>query len=317
MEPEQPWAMHCVPVAYSWQAPLPSQKPLVPQLAAPASVHWFSGSEPAGTTLQVPTEPVSAHDRQVPVHAVWQHTPCEQLPELQSVLAVHMAPLDSSPQVMFMHVAGEVQSALTVHVVLHTPPVAAQANGVHSDGVTVLHVPAPSQVRVAVKVEPTQVEAAQVVPLAYSWQAPFPSQRPFVPQLEAPMLVHWLVGFGLPPAGTLMHVPGVSAHDMQVPVQLELQHTPCWQNPDAHSVRLAQARPSGFFVHVPPLQTLGATQSASTVQLTLHTLLVVSQTKAPHDDVLAARHIPLPSQVRAAVNVDPVQLLGVHCVLLT
>jgi hypothetical protein len=44
-----------------------------------------------------------------------------------------------------------------------------------------------------------------------------------------------------------------------------------------HSVPAAQALPSGFFEQVPPLQTLGETQSPSAVQLVLQTFIVVSQ----------------------------------------
>jgi len=39
VEVVQVCAMHWVPLAYFWQAPLPSQKPLVPQEGASASVH--------------------------------------------------------------------------------------------------------------------------------------------------------------------------------------------------------------------------------------------------------------------------------------
>ena len=65
-------AAHWVPAAYFWQAPAPLQKPLLPQLAAPASVHWLSGSWPAGTLVQVPMLLGSAHDWQAPVQAVLQ-----------------------------------------------------------------------------------------------------------------------------------------------------------------------------------------------------------------------------------------------------
>jgi hypothetical protein len=271
--------------------------------------------------LQVPSDPVSAHERQVPVHAVWQHTDCEQLPELQSVLAVHVDPLGRRPHVPFvpgfMQVLGEVQSVLAAHVVLHTPFVASHANGVHSDEVTVLQAPTPSQVRVGVNVDPTQVEAAQVVPLGYSWHAPLPLQTPLVPQLEAPWSMHWFSGSC--PTGMFVQVPSVaaSAHDVQVPVQLELQQTPCWHDPEAHSVPAPQARPSGFLVQVPPLQTFGARQSVSAVQVTLQTLFVVSHRKFPQVDMVAAAHVPAPSQVRGDVNVDPVQLPATHWVPLT
>ena len=56
--------------------------------------------------------------------------------------------------------------------------------------VAVPQVPAPSQVRGGVNVVPLQVEAVQVVPVAYLRQAPPPSQVPSVPQVEAPWSVH-------------------------------------------------------------------------------------------------------------------------------
>jgi hypothetical protein len=62
-----------------------------------------------------------------------------------------------------------------------------------------------------------------------------------------------------------------------VPVQAVAQQTPWEQKPELHSVPAPQALPSGFFEQVPPLQTLGETQSPSTVQLVLHTFIVVSQ----------------------------------------
>jgi hypothetical protein len=308
VDPVQLCAAHTVPFAYSWQAPLPSHDPLVPQLAAPLSVHWLSGSLPAGTVVQVPTEPVSAHDWQVPAQAALQHTPWAQKFELQSVLAVHAVPLAFRPQVPAMQVAGAVQSASTVQVVLQTLLVVSQANGTHSDAVAGLHVPAPSQARAGVNVEPTQVAAAHGVPVAYRRQPPLPSQVPSVPQLAPPLSVHW--DSGSLPAGTLVQVPALpdSAHDWQVPVQLELQQTPCWQKPEAHSLPMAQVVPCGFLVHRPLLQTLGDTQSASAVQVTLQTLLVVSHWNAPQEVGLAAAQVPAPSHSRGGANVDPTQL---------
>src|SRR4051812_20309165 len=40
--------------------------------------HSFSGSLPAAIAVQVPPVPESAHDSQVPLHAVSQHTPSAQ-----------------------------------------------------------------------------------------------------------------------------------------------------------------------------------------------------------------------------------------------
>jgi hypothetical protein len=52
----------------------------VPQPLAPVSAHWFSGSAPAGTLVQVPALPVSAHDWQFPAQLDAQQTPCWQNP---------------------------------------------------------------------------------------------------------------------------------------------------------------------------------------------------------------------------------------------
>ena len=70
----------------------------MPQLAAPWSVHWFSGSCPAGTVEQVPPVPVSAHDMQLSAHAVRQQTPCAHTPLLHSPPAAQEAPSGLRPQ---------------------------------------------------------------------------------------------------------------------------------------------------------------------------------------------------------------------------
>ena len=64
----------------------------MPQLAAPESAHWFSGSAPAGTGVQTPSVPVRPHDRQVPVHGPAQHVPCWHAPEAHSAFAVQGTP---------------------------------------------------------------------------------------------------------------------------------------------------------------------------------------------------------------------------------
>jgi hypothetical protein len=84
-------------------------------------VHWLRGSWPAGTDEQVPSVPVSAHDRQVPVHAVPQQIPCSQNPELHSPAAAQVAPIGFLPQLPVMQVLGALQSPLTVQVVRQVP----------------------------------------------------------------------------------------------------------------------------------------------------------------------------------------------------
>jgi hypothetical protein len=61
-----------VPLAYFWQAPT-WHLPLVPQLAAPRSLHIPEGSAfPVATLVQAPSVPASAHDWQAPVQALSQ-----------------------------------------------------------------------------------------------------------------------------------------------------------------------------------------------------------------------------------------------------
>lgn len=114
-------ATHCVPAPYSRQAPLPLQAPSVLQAAVPRSAHWFSGSCPAVTLVQVPTVPASAHDWQVPPQAVPQQTPCAQKPDTHSPPAPHATPVDFLAQLPPMQVNGATQSASTVQVLRQAP----------------------------------------------------------------------------------------------------------------------------------------------------------------------------------------------------
>jgi hypothetical protein len=136
--------------------------------------------------------------------------------------------------------------------------------------VTVWQVPVPLQVRAGVKVGVVQVAATQVVPVAYSRQAPAPLQKPSVLQAAAPRSAHWLSGSC--PLGTLVQVPSVpaSAHDRQVAVHAVAQHTPWAHTALAQSPFAAQVAPLGRLVHTPPEQTSGATQSPSTAQVVRH-----------------------------------------------
>jgi len=84
--------------------------PSVPQLEVPWSLHWFSGSCPAGTVEQVPPVPVSAHDMQLAVQAVRQQTPCAQNPLLHSVPAPQAAPSGFRPQLDDVQTLPVVQS---------------------------------------------------------------------------------------------------------------------------------------------------------------------------------------------------------------
>jgi len=58
---------------------------------------------------------------------------------------------------------GATQSAAPLHIVLQVGVAVSQAYGSHSELVTDLHTPAPSQVRCGVSVEPTHVAAPHCV----------------------------------------------------------------------------------------------------------------------------------------------------------
>jgi hypothetical protein len=92
---------------------------VVPQVAAPCATHWLVGSEPAaGTGVQVPALPVSAHDMQVDPQAVAQQIPCAQIPVLHSVPPAQAAPVDFSPHEPPVQTAGAAQSAFEVQAAL-------------------------------------------------------------------------------------------------------------------------------------------------------------------------------------------------------
>jgi hypothetical protein len=77
--------------------------PSVPQLGAPASVHWLSGSVPAVASVQVPTVPASAHERQIPVQELAQHTFCWHWPDWHSVPSAHGVELSFFEQTPLLH----------------------------------------------------------------------------------------------------------------------------------------------------------------------------------------------------------------------
>jgi hypothetical protein len=120
VEPVQVAAAHCVPEAYTRQPPAPLHEPSVPQVDAPWSVHWFSGSVPVGTLVHVPSVPASAHDWHVPAQAVPQQIPCVQNPVRHSVPEAQAMPVGFLVQTPATHTLGAVQSPSTVHDVLHS-----------------------------------------------------------------------------------------------------------------------------------------------------------------------------------------------------
>jgi hypothetical protein len=71
--------------------------------------------------VQVPLLPASAHDMQVPAHAVWQQTPWAQMPLKQSGPAPQAAPSGNLPQLPPVQTLPLEQLVLLVHVVRQLP----------------------------------------------------------------------------------------------------------------------------------------------------------------------------------------------------
>ena len=143
---------------------MPLQVPSLPQVAAPPSGHWFSGSWPDGTLVQVPGVPESPHDWQRPVQVVWQQKPCAQCAELHSVSPPQAAPIGLRPQLLTLQTFGDAQSAAVEQVVLHA--FVPHANGAQLVDVAVWQVPVPLKVRAGVNVVPEQVGPTHCVPAA-------------------------------------------------------------------------------------------------------------------------------------------------------
>jgi hypothetical protein len=133
------------------------QVPSVPQVVAAATTQRASGSWlPAGTLVQVPASPLTAHDLQVPVHAVAQQTPCSQKPEPQSAAAAQVPPSGFFPQLMAVQTFPVVHSADVAQVPRH-PPVPPQRYGAQVCVVPIPHMPVPSQRPESVWVDPVQL----------------------------------------------------------------------------------------------------------------------------------------------------------------
>jgi hypothetical protein len=155
---------HVVVAAYFRHAPMPLHCPSSPQVVAPASAHWPSGSMPSGTLRQVPSPPATAHDLHVPVQAAEQHRPCAQIAELHSASAPQAAPSGFLPQLLLTHVFGETQSASVMQLVRQVLPSAPHWYGMHDCVLAPEHPPALSHVPVVVRMKPTQASAAHTTP---------------------------------------------------------------------------------------------------------------------------------------------------------
>ena len=94
-------------------------------------------------------------------------------------------------------------------------------------------------------------------------------------QLAAPVSGHWSRGSCR--SGTLVQAPSLpgNAHDRQVPVQVVLQQTPCWQMPELQSSLIAHVPPRELLPQLPLLQMLGGVQSALIVHVLAHVIALL------------------------------------------
>jgi hypothetical protein len=290
------------------QAPAPSHEPVFPH--GGCGVQRACGSaSPAPTLEHEPALPVTLQAWQVPQAEAEQHTlSTQKLPVRQSLVAVHAWPRRFlSPQrlVFESQILGARQSASLVHAALQAEVfVALQRYGAHPIVAAAMQLPTPSQVFAGESVdEPAGHEGfAHCVPAAKRRHVPLPSHKPSVAHVDGPWFLQVPCG-STPPSGTLLHVPSDvgSAHVWHEPLHAELQHTPCAQNFDRHSLPSAHALPAPLRPHEPAMQTAGAEQSASALHAALHAF--APHVNGKHELGAGVTQAPLPSHVEPAVNV--------------
>jgi hypothetical protein len=225
------------PAAFRRQVPVPlqpSSQALLPQ--APSV-------PPAGTFVQVPTEPGTLQAWQVPPQAELQH-----LPSTQKLLAHWLLPLQSAPGPRLPPQSPPTQKLPEAHweslpqVVAQRLPLqprwgaqlvaagAAQRPALQVDWAVCVLAPA------------SQRACAHTVPFGYFWQAPMPLHLPLSPQLAAPASLQMFLG-STALAGVGVHLPRAlgRAHDWQAPAQAFSQQTPSTQEPLPHWSPLVQS----------------------------------------------------------------------------
>jgi hypothetical protein len=136
-----------VPCWYFSQAPA-WHLPSVPQLAAPLSTQLPAGSGPEATAVHCPIVPVMAHERQAPVQAVAQQTPCAQNVDWHSTLFEQKAPIGFSPQEPALQTFPDEQELLSLQLAKQRAPL--QTKGAQPKASGTWHFPVASQVECGV-----------------------------------------------------------------------------------------------------------------------------------------------------------------------
>jgi hypothetical protein len=144
--------------------------------------------------------------------------------------------------------------------------------------------------------------------------APAPLHIPSLPHIAAGVDVHWPATTGGSPAATGEQVPVLQV--VHVPVQAVLQQMPSTQKPDAQSVPTPDGHgpPIGILPQLMAVHVLPDVHSLVAEHVVRQLVPDVAQVYGAHEFVIAGRHIPAPSHVRAADSVDPVQLWAAQLV---
>jgi hypothetical protein len=147
----------------------------------------------------------------------------------------------------------------------------------------------------------------------YFWQPPAPSQRPFVAHEGAPWSAHTPRGSTAPIVmGVQWPMADERAQLTHPPVQAPSQQTPSTHMFELHSASAAQAVPRLFLPHSPFTQACPLSQSASDLQLSVHSPSAHrngAQLRTP-----CGRHVPVPSHVPGVLRRVPVHEAGRHTV---
>jgi hypothetical protein len=170
-------ATHDVPWVYFWQAPA-AHLPLVPQLAAPWSLHWPVGSAaPSGSAVHAPSDAGRLQAKQPAVQALLQQTPSAQKPLAHSSPRAHRLPRIFLPHEALRQTAGASHSPLPSQVSAQRCFSASQRKGAQSRAGGVSQPPAPQTPSGVQRLAAgSQPPGLQTVPVGYFWQAPAPSQ---------------------------------------------------------------------------------------------------------------------------------------------
>ena len=158
---------------------------------------WAGSGLFAGTLVQVPIVPDSAHDRHALAQAVAQQTPCAQLPDMHSAPAEQNAPFGFRPHELPAHTLPDEQFASRVQAAEALAAVAGER-----DARDRRRARRTSRSRCrwtrACTCCSRSARRAQTVPGRCRRQPPAPSHFPSVPQVDAGWVAHILRGSSSP-----------------------------------------------------------------------------------------------------------------------